>query len=847
MPNSNRLTTPRASNGVEPANRPQGSTQDNDNAAPTSDISGTVPANKKVPTGLPTSTKNKPSPSNDGFAPPFSTTVIGSSNALSSKDRGISGAKKNQSSNVAVWSLKNTSSKAPESFEAVLSTNGPAPAETVFDVDNRKKVNARDFGPGGKYRSIVKLFLVYQDPSTKSPRTLIATGWLIAPDLIVTAGHCVFDWGHYLNQVVEIKAYIGYNGRASIGSPSVQFRKGVKVATTSEDLDKGEHMYECFMKVKFDVVKAKLLLEYKIDTYGGNSGAPVIRSSDGVSIGVHVMGGKINQATLIGKMGNIFAPFIQALAMSEKKMPKGPLQVSWLQMTAQPSEAGDDEAFEADLSVEAVNYDESSEAESGEQPDPSSEAYQLKQIMTRGKSFSQTFSERVSDVGLPASLGLSGKLAAIYAHAFCHSMHARNSKTKRTSTLREGAVGEADTEASSESLDPGSLGRAVLCEAALDTLFSLDKATIKRLKVWDLMAKHAIGSSPRVEGFWNYKIQGGTIGAQLATAAISSAAGALISGVSGLVKKSLDKDGANRKPGEAGEENTEDQEGGDQEGGDQSAQGGEAGINADPNEGGVLPTTTTGEPPNGNGTATDNMPKVKTSMNAFIQKLLQQSAKAGSADKRLLSLLQECAETESLAESMPKLVESVAPSKGGDDGRKPDESAEADDEAGEADEAEEDMEAAAEADKVHQGLKARLILGDAALETLVELTTTESFESVASTNTEGFWGKLWHGIKSVGKGALKAIPGVIVSAAGGVLMKKITEASEAVDNGNTDANPDGKSGSDRNSGETGGKAGNNDEAGDGDEAGNDDKAGEDPEHEAMESFEDWVKGQSKQT
>lgn len=65
--------------------------------------------------------------------------------------------------------------------------------------------------------AVVKLFLVFQDPSTKSRRTLIATGWLIAPDLIVSAGHCVFDWEHNLNQVTEIKAYIGYDGRASVG------------------------------------------------------------------------------------------------------------------------------------------------------------------------------------------------------------------------------------------------------------------------------------------------------------------------------------------------------------------------------------------------------------------------------------------------------------------------------------------------------------------------------------------------------------------------------------------------------------------------------------------------------
>lgn len=120
-----------------PANRP-GSM--NDGSA--------VPANERNPVGP----VKKPSPAGGGFTPPYIGTVVGSSNALSSKDRGITAAKKDQNINFAVWCLNNTSSKAPETFEAVLSTNGPAPAETVFDVDDRKKVNPKDFGPGGKYR-----------------------------------------------------------------------------------------------------------------------------------------------------------------------------------------------------------------------------------------------------------------------------------------------------------------------------------------------------------------------------------------------------------------------------------------------------------------------------------------------------------------------------------------------------------------------------------------------------------------------------------------------------------------------------------------------------------------------
>lgn len=830
-----------------------------------------VPANPAGPNII-----KKPSPAGGGFTPAYAGTVVGSSNALSSKERGTTAAKKGQNIDVAVWCLQNTSSKAPETFEAVLSTNGPPRAETVFEGDDRKKVNPRDFGPGGKYRSVVKLFLVFHDPSTEEPRTLIATGWLIAPDLIVSAGHCVFDWEHNLNQVTEIKAYIGYDGRASVGSPDVQFRKGVKVATTTEwmksgephhdvsfikvqkpfngvrpfkyadtplagnmalgvvgypgDLHRGEHMYECFMDVKFNVIRDKMMLQYKIDTYGGNSGGPVIRASDNVPIGVHVMGGKVNQATLIGKQGNMFPAFVWALSMSDKKMPQGPLQISWLQLTpAQPGEAGLD--FEADMNVEAVDYDRISETEP-KFPDPSSEAYTFNRIMIRGKSFSQNFSQRLSDVGLPASLGLSGKLAAIYAHALCHSMYARNPKFGRRAALREGRKGEAGTEAS-ESLDGGSLGRAVLSEAALDTLFSLDKSTIGRLKIWDLMARHATRTSQRVEGFWNFKPKrGGTIGAQLANAAISTATGALISGISGLFRESSGEgQDAASKPAEADGENDDHDDGED---GDEPGQGGD-GADANPrgkDKDEVPPTTATatGRPAKDNG-ATDNMPKVKRNMQAFIQKLLR-SAKPGSdsADKLLVSLLQESAETESLAESMPQLVESLAPPPDGRDGPGTHESAE-------ADEAEED--AAAEADEVYQGLKARLILGDAALETLLELTVaTDPSESVASsetTTTESFLGKVWSRVKKIAKVALKAVPGVIVSAASNALLKKMTEAMEA----------GGGTGPDQSGGPTTG--GNGDETGGGMDGNDDDEAEEDAEHEAMDSFGHWMNDHSNPT
>jgi hypothetical protein len=67
-------------------------------------------------------------------------------------------------------------------------------------------------------------------------------------------------------------------------------------------------MYEMFAPTTYtlDTTKDKML-QYTIDTFGGNSGSPVFRGSDMASIGVHVLGGNPNSASVIsGKYGNSF-------------------------------------------------------------------------------------------------------------------------------------------------------------------------------------------------------------------------------------------------------------------------------------------------------------------------------------------------------------------------------------------------------------------------------------------------------------------------------------------------------------------------------------------------------------
>lgn len=68
----------------------------------------------------------------------------------------------------------------------------------------------------------------------------MATGWLIENDLLVTAGHCSYDWSHKYGRLTHVKAYIGYSGKDSVREKSeVQLRMGIRVTSTERWLSKG--------------------------------------------------------------------------------------------------------------------------------------------------------------------------------------------------------------------------------------------------------------------------------------------------------------------------------------------------------------------------------------------------------------------------------------------------------------------------------------------------------------------------------------------------------------------------------------------------------------------------------
>ena len=108
----------------------------------------------------------------------------------------------------AVWDLPPGSSvpPSPESAEALNATNPGE--ESVVGQDGRKLVPDVHFSPGGKYRcthlcrgmtsyhlltsstAIVKLFMRYE--FSEPGKYYIGTGWLVRPDVLVTAGHCSY-------------------------------------------------------------------------------------------------------------------------------------------------------------------------------------------------------------------------------------------------------------------------------------------------------------------------------------------------------------------------------------------------------------------------------------------------------------------------------------------------------------------------------------------------------------------------------------------------------------------------------------------------------------------------------
>ncbi|KAJ5759280.1 hypothetical protein N7520_006436 [Penicillium odoratum] len=265
----------------------------------------------------------------------------------------------------ATWTLE--TGKAPPTENMLLLDSGFA--EAVYAPDHRSIVDRVDIMDGGKYRSIVKLQMSYEGIPAEEKRASMGTGWLIRPDLLVTAGHCVYDHsgndGQGFGRVNAMLCHIGYNGRDSLKSPYVQSRFAKKIVTTGEwidsqdnrhrdvafvQLDKpftghlglfsfaptpmkdhdvigivgypgdnylkdsdgiqemGAQMYEEFQNIKYNREENALkMLQYRLSTFGGQCGSPVLRkTTPKMSIGAHCYGeNDKNSASPIGEQEGV--------------------------------------------------------------------------------------------------------------------------------------------------------------------------------------------------------------------------------------------------------------------------------------------------------------------------------------------------------------------------------------------------------------------------------------------------------------------------------------------------------------------------------------------------------------
>ncbi|KAI1090746.1 hypothetical protein F5B19DRAFT_484385 [Rostrohypoxylon terebratum] len=250
-----------------------------------------------------------------------------------------------------VWDLETNKKDVVDTSKAVFIPHKNPGSESVVEGDDRTLVDPVHFAPGGKYRSILRLFIKYENLGDN--KFAHGTGWLIRPDVMITAGH-------------NINAYAGYNGASSIKDPSVEVRKAKRVVTTSQWLsnrgsmahdfamvmfdepftnatpfpyietpakdklelgvvgypadkiderngERGGRMYELFETTEYNLMEQKdTMLQHFIDSEGGNSGGPVLRGSDLCAIATHVYGGDANTASVLGRYGNPVQDYIAA-------------------------------------------------------------------------------------------------------------------------------------------------------------------------------------------------------------------------------------------------------------------------------------------------------------------------------------------------------------------------------------------------------------------------------------------------------------------------------------------------------------------------------------------------------
>ncbi|MCJ1265004.1 hypothetical protein MMC22_004879 [Lobaria immixta] len=436
---------------------------------------------------------------------------------------------------VGIWNLENTSSSVPVSVE-YRPSKSPRSSSGIGGTDERQLVADADVAPGGKYRSIVKLFLRYASQEPNDP-WITATGWLIAPDLIVTAGHSAFDWFYKMGRLTQVKAYVGYNGRASAEDPtsSVQFRQGNQVATTAEWLrskgvraynlafikvhqpftgivpvkfqdtprtgrsslgvvgyagdiadqstgEKGARMYESFSNTRWNLEDS----EYR------SSGSPVLRKEDMVSIGTHVYGGNPSSASVIGLLGSPYEDYVAAFAVEPRRSQKQADGIKYVHISvtgsAQQTSKNPNSVPNAYLpsNPNGSQTDQVSsgtdQASSGPAQAPNGTAIgvdvEFFEILRAGIRLSDPVLDNILQVHLPMVLGSVGSPVGALAGAILST--AGKLATQSSSPVNDFRQGLPYD---------GILERAILGEAAFSAVMSMKRRKLEEIGVFLEMAK----------------------------------------------------------------------------------------------------------------------------------------------------------------------------------------------------------------------------------------------------------------------------------------------------------------------------------------------------------------------
>ncbi|KAI0544764.1 trypsin-like cysteine/serine peptidase domain-containing protein [Xylaria curta] len=254
---------------------------------------------------------------------------------------------------IAAWELESSiQDRARELSLTNLDyySNGTGANEVTFGRYPRSQVTKRHLRGNKWLKGIVALSLHFQTPS--GPVDARATGWLVSHHIVATSGHCVFNENHGCLTSVVVTSGYGLPNMTSESRKGVfaaahwrwykafeekhdlafiklnkPFRKAspipcipapagvdqlsIKVAGYPGDMEDGK-MYMAEGKAWYDpTVKKKdsrdNMLVHVVDTYGGNSGSPVI-DSQGNAIAVHCAGDKSfgNQAAVIDDQSNNF-------------------------------------------------------------------------------------------------------------------------------------------------------------------------------------------------------------------------------------------------------------------------------------------------------------------------------------------------------------------------------------------------------------------------------------------------------------------------------------------------------------------------------------------------------------